>query len=108
MLTRVMASEWGSFGIRVNCVAPGMTATEASKLHWQKQNYDPSAASRHSFALERYGEMREVSQAIVFFASDAASYITGETLAVGGGPKLGGMVSPDSDVSVPSPQTATL
>jgi NAD(P)-dependent dehydrogenase (short-subunit alcohol dehydrogenase family) len=41
--------------------------------------------------------MREVAQAIVFFASDAASYVTGETLAVGGGPKLGGMIDVEED-----------
>jgi NAD(P)-dependent dehydrogenase (short-subunit alcohol dehydrogenase family) len=39
--------------------------------------------------------MREVAQAIVFFASDAASYITGETLAAGGGPQIKGMIDLD-------------
>ena len=37
--------------------------------------------------------MDEVAQMIVFFASDAASYITGETVAVGGGPQIGGMIA---------------
>jgi NAD(P)-dependent dehydrogenase (short-subunit alcohol dehydrogenase family) len=106
MLTRVMSSEWGFFGIRVNCVAPGMTATEASVLNWGKIGYDPNEAARKSFSLCRYGEMREVAQAIAFFASDAASYVTGETLAVGGGQKLGGMISTDEDQELPSPQTA--
>ncbi len=94
MLTRVMAAEWGPRGVRVNCVAPGMTATELARAGWEKRGYDPMAACQ-SFPLRRYGEMIEVAQAIVFFASDAASYITGETLAVGGGPQIKGMIDID-------------
>lgn len=90
MLTQVMAAEWGPRGIRVNCVAPGMTATEAAREGWEKRGYDPMAACQ-GFPLRRYGEMREVAQAIVFFASDAASYITGQTISVNGGPALGGI-----------------
>jgi NAD(P)-dependent dehydrogenase (short-subunit alcohol dehydrogenase family) len=92
MLTRVMASEWGPAGVRVNCVAPGMIATEAARKGWVANGFDAEAAAKQSFPLGRYGEMHEVAQAVAFFASDAASYITGEVLAVGGGPQLGGMV----------------
>ena len=97
MLTRVMAAEWGPVGIRVNCVAPGMTATEAAELGWNKRGYDAAAAAKESFSLKRYGEMREVSQGIVFFASPAASYITGETMAIVGGSKIGGMINVEDD-----------
>ena len=97
MLTKVMSAEFGPAGIRVNCVAPGMTATEAAELGWEKRGYDAAATARLAFSLGRYGTMREVSQAIVFFASDAASYITGETVAVGGGAKIGGMISVEDD-----------
>lgn len=92
MLTRVCSAEWGPTGVRVNCVAPGMTATEAARDRWDKGFFDPMTACAN-FPLKRYGEMREVAQMIVFFASDAASYITGETVAVGGGPQIGGMIS---------------
>lgn len=92
MLTRVMAAEWGPAGVRVNCVAPGMTATEKAKEGWEMRGFDAMAACQ-SFPLRRYGEMDEVAQMIVFFASPAASYITGETVAVGGGPQLGGMIA---------------
>jgi len=95
MLTRVMASEWGPAGVRVNCVAPGMTATEAARQGWEKSGFDATGVAKTAFPLGRYAEMREVAQAIVFFASDAASYITGETIAVGGGPQLGGMIAID-------------
>ncbi len=91
MLTRVLAAEWGPHGIRVNCVAPGMIATELARAGWEKQNFDAMAACK-DFPLRRYGEANEVAQAIAFFASDAASYITGETLAVCGGPQIKGMV----------------
>ncbi len=97
MLTKVQASEWGPRGVRVNCVAPGMTATEAAQDGWVKRDYDAAALAKQAFSLGRYGEMSEVAQAIVFFASDAASYITGETLAVSGGIPLGGMISTDED-----------
>jgi NAD(P)-dependent dehydrogenase (short-subunit alcohol dehydrogenase family) len=93
MFTRVASSEWGGYGIRVNCIACGMIATEAAREGWAKSGFDAAGASKHSFGLRRYGEMDEAAQAIVFMASDAASYVTGETLAVGGGPKLGGMIA---------------
>ena len=91
MLTRVMSAEWGPVGVRVNCVAPGMTATEKATAGWEARGYDAMQACQ-TFPLRRYGEMDEVAQAIAFFASDAASYITGESIAVGGGPQIGGMI----------------
>ena len=91
MLTRVMAAEWGPRGIRVNCVAPGMIATDTSRANWAEQDYDALAACR-IFPLRRPGESIEAAQAIVFLASDASSYITGETLPVGGGPQIGGKI----------------
>jgi NAD(P)-dependent dehydrogenase (short-subunit alcohol dehydrogenase family) len=95
MLTRVSAAEWGHYGVRVNCVAPGMTATEKAREGWEKSGFDAAAVAKHAFALRRYGETREVAQMIVFFASDAASYITGQTVAVSGGDPLGGMIDTD-------------
>ena len=92
MFTRVASSEWGGHGIRVNAIACGMIATEAAREGWEKRGFDAAAVAKQAFGLRRYGELDEAAQAIVFMASDAASYITGETLTVGGGPKLGGMI----------------
>lgn len=89
MFTRVTAAEWGPYGIRVNCVAPGMILSELATEHLKKSNIDIEAGVAN-FPLRRAGKPDEVANAIVFLASDAASYITGETLAVGGGPILGG------------------
>lgn len=100
MFTRVASSEWGAYGIRVNCIACGMIATEAAREGWARSGFDAAGASKKSFGLGRYGEMDEAAQAIVFMASDAASYVTGETLAVGGGPKLGGMIDVEDDKTI--------
>lgn len=89
--TRVASAEWGPQGVRVNCVAPGMIATELAKAGWDKFGFDAMAACQ-SFPLRRPGTPEEVAQAVLFLASAAASYITGETLTVGGGPQLKGMI----------------
>ena len=89
MLTRVAAAEWGPHGIRVNCVAPGMTATEKMKDRLESGVYNLEEVSAR-FPLRRPGTCEEVAYAILFFASDYASYITGQTLAVDGGPAIAG------------------
>ena len=94
MLTRVAAAEWGPKGIRVNAVAAGMIATPLAKANWAKTGFDASAATT-AFPLRRPGEPEEVAQVVLFMASDSASYITGETLIVGGGPQLKGMIDTD-------------
>jgi NAD(P)-dependent dehydrogenase (short-subunit alcohol dehydrogenase family) len=89
MLTRVAAAEWGPHGIRVNCVAPGMTATEKMQRAVQSGVFKLDEACAR-FPLRRPGTMEEVAYAILFLASDYASYITGQTLAVDGGPPIAG------------------
>lgn len=89
MLTRVAAAEWGPHGIRVNCVAPGMTGTEKMKGRLESGVYNLEEVSAR-FPLRRPGTCEEVAHAILFFASDYASYITGQTLAVDGGPMISG------------------
>lgn len=95
MFTRVAASEWGGSNVRVNCVAPGMTATELAQKGWAKTGFDALGSAETAFALKRPGKPEEVAQAVVFLASDAASYITGETLVVSGGPGAKGMIDVD-------------
>ncbi len=94
MLTRVSAAEWGPKGIRVNAVAAGMIATPLAKANWAKTGFDAAAATT-AFPLRRPGEPEEVARTVLFMASDAASYITGETLIVGGGPTIKGMIDTD-------------
>lgn len=94
MLTQVASAEWGPKGVRVNAVAPGMTATARVLAAWERSGYDAIAACR-DFPLRRPGAPEEVAEAVAFLASDAAAYITGEILAVGGGPQIKGMVDDD-------------
>ncbi len=91
MFTKVAAAEWGPKGVRVNCVAAGMIATELAQANWAKAGFDSAGACK-DFPLRRPGRPEEVAQAVLFLASAAASYITGETLLVSGGPRLGGMI----------------
>jgi NAD(P)-dependent dehydrogenase (short-subunit alcohol dehydrogenase family) len=96
MFTRVCAAEWGPHGVRVNCVAPGLIATDNAMRDFLAAKLDVDAICGGR-PLRRAGKPEEVAKAIVFLASDAASYITGETLAVGGGAKLGGMINVEDD-----------
>ena len=89
MFTRVAAAEWGPYGIRINCVAPGMILSEVATEHLKASKIDIEAATK-IFPLQRAGRPEDVANAIVWFASDAAGYVSGETLAVCGGPVLGG------------------
>ena len=89
MLTRVAAAEWGPHGVRVNCVAPGLIASELALIGWAKNGVDPVKMTQN-LPLRRPGTPEEIANAVAFLASDAASYISGEVLAVAGGPVLGG------------------
>jgi 3-oxoacyl-[acyl-carrier protein] reductase len=90
MFTKVSAAEWGPHGVRVNCVAVGLVASERAVEAWRVAGIDPREASA-STPLRRPGVPDEVANAILFLASDAASYITGQTLGVDGGPPMGGI-----------------
>ena len=81
-LTQQFAVEMGEFGIRVNCVAPGPVRT---KLAMAVHSQDIIDAYHDAIPLNRYGTEAEIAEVIVFLASDKASYVTGQTVAVDGG-----------------------
>jgi 2-keto-3-deoxy-L-fuconate dehydrogenase len=86
-LTRTMALDYAADGVRVNAIAPGAIETPLLARGLARGG-DPAAAaarSKERHALKRFGRPEEVAGAVVFLASDAASFITGATLPVDGG-----------------------
>jgi NAD(P)-dependent dehydrogenase (short-subunit alcohol dehydrogenase family) len=87
ILTKQLACDYASEGIRVNCICPGFTGTEMFNGYLEKQD-DPEGA-RNSFAamapLNRIGTPEEMADSVLFFASDNSSFITGVALPVDGG-----------------------
>jgi len=88
-MTRDISLDNGSFGIRVNCVAPGPIFTLGGTVAHAKQQgialEELSAGLAADVALRRMGTVKEVALAAAFLASDDASYVTGTTLHVDGG-----------------------
>jgi 3-oxoacyl-[acyl-carrier protein] reductase len=84
-LTRQLAHELGPFGIRVNSVAPGFVRTEASERQWASYSPDKQRALIESIAMHRLGTAEEIAKAVLFFASDLASFVNGQILTVDGG-----------------------
>ena len=88
-LTRALAVAWARQGIRVNCIAPGPVETEGyiDVLH----KTDPDAEKTYRtvasrVAMGRWGRVEEIAYPCIFLASDASSFMTGETIIVDGGP----------------------
>ncbi len=83
-MTRALAADWGPEGIRVNALCPGLIITSI----WEADRRDvPGLAEQleERIALKRWGDGADVADVVVFFASDASRYVTGEVVAVDGG-----------------------
>lgn len=80
-LAKALSKEVGPSGIRVNCVAPGVIRTDMTEALGE----DTLAALAEETPLGRIGTPEDVAEAVFFLASSRASFITGETLSVGGG-----------------------
>ena len=91
-LTRTMAWEWAAHNVRVNCVEPGAVRTKASRFN----DGEVERRITEHIALGRVGQPGDVARVCLFLSSDAASYITGETVVVAGGPHT----STPADVSL--------
>ena len=85
-ITQQMAMQYARYGIRVNAVLPGMTATEAVSANMPEE-FQKSFLSH--VPLNRMGTPEDIANAVYFFASDLSSYITGDIMEVSGGYALG-------------------
>jgi gluconate 5-dehydrogenase len=88
-LTMSLADDWGKHGITVNCLAPGWFRTEQNKVMYEDAEWVEYLRER--IPVKRPGEPRDLEGAIVFLASEASRYVTGQILLVDGGISTGAM-----------------
>jgi NAD(P)-dependent dehydrogenase (short-subunit alcohol dehydrogenase family) len=81
-MTKVLALEWGKYGIRVNCVSPTVVLTELGHKAWDGPIGD---ALKKEIPAGRFAEPDEISGVIAFLCSNTASMITGHDLLIDGG-----------------------
>jgi gluconate 5-dehydrogenase len=86
-LTMSLADDWGVHGITVNCLAPGWFKTAQNAVMYENQEWVRYLCDR--IPLKRPGQPHDLDGAVVFLASDASEYITGQTLLVDGGISTG-------------------
>ena len=82
-LARNLAHEYGPFNVRVNCIAPGLIRTDFARALWE--NEAAVAARNATTPLRRIGEPEEIAGAVVFLASQASAFMTGQTIVIDGG-----------------------
>ena len=86
-LTMALADDWGKFGITVNCLAPGWFKTAQTRVLYEDEAWVDYLVDR--IPLKRPGAPKDLDGAVVFLASDAAEYVTGQTILVDGGINTG-------------------
>ncbi|KOU85926.1 MULTISPECIES: SDR family NAD(P)-dependent oxidoreductase [unclassified Streptomyces] len=84
-LTKTLATETGPHGIRVNAVAPGWIRTPMTGRHGPEVQEQTEAAMVRMSPLRRVGEPEDIAQAVLYLASDASSFMTGQILRPNGG-----------------------
>ncbi len=87
MMTRALATEWGRHGVRVNSIAPGFFPTALSKKLWAQDKMRDWAI--YNTPLGKLGDVKDLVGAAIFLASDAAAFISGQTIRVDGGVTAG-------------------
>jgi len=88
-LTMSLADDWGNHGVTVNCLAPGWFKTAQNAVLYEDKEWVEYLCER--IPLKRPGQPQDLGGAVVFLASDASAYVTGQTLLVDGGISTGAM-----------------
>jgi NAD(P)-dependent dehydrogenase (short-subunit alcohol dehydrogenase family) len=88
-LTMSLADDWGPHGVTVNCLAPGWFRTEQNKVMYEDPEWVEYLVDR--IPVKRPGQPHDLDGAVVFLASEASRYVTGQTLLVDGGISIGSM-----------------
>jgi NAD(P)-dependent dehydrogenase (short-subunit alcohol dehydrogenase family) len=86
-LTMSLADDWGKHGITVNCLAPGWFRTDQNKVMYEDKEWVEYLSDR--IPVKRPGQVGDLDAAVVFLATEASRYITGQTLLVDGGISTG-------------------
>ncbi len=88
-LTMSLADDWGKHGVTVNCLAPGWFRTQQNQVLYENQEWVDYLTDR--IPVKRPGQPHDLDGAVVFLASEASRYVTGQTLLVDGGISTGSM-----------------
>ena len=82
-MTKALSAEWASLNIRVNAIAPGYFRTDLTEIFYKDPNWQKSMLNK--IPMKRFGNMEDLDGVIIFLASNASSYITGQIFYVDGG-----------------------
>ena len=99
-MTKVLATEWPAYGIRVNAVAPGMTETDMFRSAVDEGLIDTEAYLAHT-PLRRFASVEEIAEAVLYLASERSSFLTGQVIVPDGGWTAFGWVPWTGDPEAP-------
>src|SRR5882757_4335423 len=85
-LSKTVAIEWAPLGIRINCVAPGAIATEGMDVYSEEARQ----ALPRSNLMKRFGDVRDIADAVCYLAGPSGAFMTGEVVTVDGGTQIWG------------------
>jgi len=85
-LSKTVAIEWAPLGIRINCVAPGAIATEGMNVYSEEARQ----ALPRSNLMKRFGDVRDIADAVCYLAGPSGAFMTGEVVTVDGGTQIWG------------------
>lgn len=90
IMTRSLASEWGKYKIRINCIAPGPFPTEGAWSRLMPPQLGDAFDPEKTIPLQRFGEHQELANLAAYLLSDYSAYITGDVITIDGGEWLRG------------------